>query len=124
MRLATAGAPGRFSNPVVGRVARIPFPKEERAERIFVSDRFPGDADELAGYRGFLTSAQAERSSRSIPTIGSVRDIDHLRTNDIVAMEPKNGFVRTLYRPDSDFNIIFATDCCNSNCLMCSQPPQ
>src|SRR5205823_12590387 len=57
-------------------------------------------------------------------SIGSVREIDHLRTGDIVAMEPKNGFVRTLYRPDSNYNIIFATDRCNSNCLMCSQPPQ
>ena len=39
-------------------------------------------------------------------------------------MEPRNGFIRTLYRPDSDHNVIFTTERCNSNCLMCSQPPQ
>ena len=39
-------------------------------------------------------------------------------------MEPKIGFIRTLYRPDSDHNVIFATQRCNSNCLMCSQPPR
>jgi MoaA/NifB/PqqE/SkfB family radical SAM enzyme len=39
-------------------------------------------------------------------------------------MEPASGFVRTLYRPDSDHNVLFVTERCNSNCLMCSQPPR
>jgi His-Xaa-Ser system radical SAM maturase HxsC len=63
-------------------------------------------------------------NTASIPTISSISEIDHLRTNDIVVMEPKNGFIRTLYRPDSNHNVIFTTQRCNSNCLMCSQPPQ
>jgi len=37
---------------------------------------------------------------------------------------PKSGVVRTLYRPDSRFNSLFVTERCNSNCLMCSQPPK
>jgi len=36
----------------------------------------------------------------------------------------KKGFVRSLYRVGSPHNSIFATDRCNSNCLMCSQPPK
>lgn len=39
-------------------------------------------------------------------------------------MDPTNGFIRTLYRPDSDDNVIFTTERCNSNCLVCSQPPR
>jgi len=27
-------------------------------------------------------------------------------------------------RPDSRHNVLVATERCNSNCLMCSQPPQ
>jgi len=39
-------------------------------------------------------------------------------------VDPTNGFIRTLYRPDSDDNVIFTTERCNSNCLVCSQPPR
>jgi His-Xaa-Ser system radical SAM maturase HxsC len=85
--------------------------------------KLPDDVHDLIGYSGFLTTAKVDARIGSIPTISSVEEID-LRTNDIVAMEPKNGFVRTLYRPDSNHNIIFTTQRCNSNCLMCSQPPQ
>jgi sulfatase maturation enzyme AslB (radical SAM superfamily) len=53
----------------------------------------------------------------------SVRAIDHLKAGYIVGIEPDSGFVRTLYRPDSRHNTLFVTERCNSNCLMCSQPP-
>jgi His-Xaa-Ser system radical SAM maturase HxsC len=78
----------------------------------------------LGTYKGFLTTAKLESSAVSVPTISSVEELEHLRTGDIVAMEPAIGFVRTLYRPDSDHNVVFATQRCNSNCLMCSQPPR
>jgi len=39
-------------------------------------------------------------------------------------MEPESGFVRSLYRPADKHNSIFVTERCNSNCLMCSQPPK
>jgi His-Xaa-Ser system radical SAM maturase HxsC len=124
MRLATAGSPCSFSRPVVGRVSRIPLPAEGRTDRILLREDIPQDVEDLRGYRGFLTLARMHPNFSLIPTISSIREIDHLRTGDIVAMEPRNGFIRTLYRPDSHHNVIFATERCNSNCLMCSQPPQ
>jgi His-Xaa-Ser system radical SAM maturase HxsC len=124
MKLTTAGTPSVFPKPVVGIVSREPLPEGTRTDRILVTEGTPDCASELSGYSGFLTSVKLERQFESLPTISSVRDVDHLRTNDIVAMEPRNGFVRTLYRPDSHHNVIFATARCNSNCLMCSQPPQ
>ena len=39
-------------------------------------------------------------------------------------MEPGSGFVRSLYRPADKHNSIFTTERCNSNCVMCSQPPK
>jgi His-Xaa-Ser system radical SAM maturase HxsC len=39
-------------------------------------------------------------------------------------IEPKAGFVRSLYRPAEKHHTLFATERCNSNCLMCSQPPK
>jgi His-Xaa-Ser system radical SAM maturase HxsC len=60
----------------------------------------------------------------NVPVVHSVRHMDHLRAGDVIAITPSNGFVRTVYRPDSGHNILFATERCNSNCLMCSQPPK
>ena len=50
--------------------------------------------------------------------------LGHLQKDDIVSIDPNSGFVRTIYRPDSPHNAIFATERCNSNCIMCSQPPK
>lgn len=124
MRLATAGIPSGFRKPVVGKISRTPLRKDDRADRIFVTEGLVPNTSDLTGYSGFLTTEKLEQRLGSVPTISSVREIDHLRTDDIVAMEPRNGFIRTVYRPDSRHNIIFATERCNSNCLMCSQPPQ
>ncbi len=124
MRLATAGSPNAFRKPVVGIVSREPLPREARTDRILIADSIPDGARELTGYSGFVMTAKLEGRRLPLSTISSVREVDHLRTNDIVVMEPGNGFIRTLYRPDSDHNVIFATERCNSNCLMCSQPPQ
>lgn len=52
-----------------------------------------------------------------------VPDLDHLRIGDIVNISP-NGTVYTLFRESSPHNSLFVTDRCNSNCLMCSQPPR
>jgi His-Xaa-Ser system radical SAM maturase HxsC len=79
---------------------------------------------ELKGYRASLCAAEVNSENFPIPLIHSVQETGHLRNCDIVGMQPGTGFVRTLYRPDSDHNVIFATDRCNSNCLMCSQPPK
>jgi His-Xaa-Ser system radical SAM maturase HxsC len=121
MRLTTSGIPNsRLTKAIVGRVCREPLPREDRVDRILATDRVP---DDLSGYSGLLTSARPE-NLLEVPAVSAAHEIEHLRTNDIVAMEPRNGFVRTLYRPDSNYNVIFATHRCNSNCLMCSQPPQ
>jgi His-Xaa-Ser system radical SAM maturase HxsC len=122
MRLTTSGLPnGALKKGIVAKVCREPLPKEDRRDRVLVTEEVTAD---LVGYAGFLTTAKLEGRTEMVPAVSSVREIDHLRTNDIIAMEPRNGFVRTLYRPDSNHNIIFTTQRCNSNCLMCSQPPQ
>lgn len=125
MRLTTSGIPNNaLHKPVVGIVSREPLEAEYRRDRILIPNGAVLEPSELRGYAGLLTAAPAAPTVSSIPVIFSINHLGHLRTGDIVAMEPRNGFVRTLYRPDSDYNIIFATQRCNSNCLMCSQPPQ
>jgi His-Xaa-Ser system radical SAM maturase HxsC len=100
------------------------LPLERRANVVFATEDVNLDNQQLNGYGAVLTTERLEPHLQVVPTIQALQHIDHLRTDDIVAVEPANGFVRTLYRPDSDYNVIFATQRCNSNCLMCSQPPQ
>jgi His-Xaa-Ser system radical SAM maturase HxsC len=125
MKLTTGGIPDKHrKTPVVGRVSWEPVGEADRGKTIFLSNEIPCDPRELAGYKGFISTAKLNSDAISVTTISSVEELGHLRTGDIVAMEPAIGFVRTLYRPDSDHNVVFATQRCNSNCLMCSQPPR
>jgi len=55
--------------------------------------------------------------------IMGITNINHLEVGDIVLIHP-NGMVYTLFRKNSSHNSLFITDRCNSNCLMCSQPPK
>ncbi|MFD2968846.1 His-Xaa-Ser system radical SAM maturase HxsC [Sphingobacterium bambusae] len=55
--------------------------------------------------------------------IVGLQKLDNLTEGDIVYINT-NGAINTLYRRDSLHNALFITDRCNSNCLMCSQPPK
>ncbi len=50
--------------------------------------------------------------------------LNYLSAGDIVKVSPSRGSVKTLYRKKAGCNVIFTTERCNSNCIMCSQPPR
>ncbi len=56
-------------------------------------------------------------------SVCGISNLEHLEIGDIVLIKP-NGMVYTLFREQSPHNSLFITDRCNSNCLMCSQPPK
>jgi His-Xaa-Ser system radical SAM maturase HxsC len=120
MKLTTAGVASGFDKAIVGIAAMSPLPLGERSKRIWVGTSAPTD---VTGYRGIITIADNADETR-IPKIHRVREIDHITDGDIVVMEPGSGFVRSLYRPADKHNSIFTTERCNSNCVMCSQPPK
>ena len=125
MRLTTAGRASQlFSRPVVGTVTIEDKPVGDRATFVLVRRALTSVGSDVYGYSGILTDSRIESGVTDFPYVDCVQEMDHFRSGDIVAVEPKNGFVRTIYRPDSDNNVIFTTHRCNSNCLMCSQPPQ
>lgn len=53
----------------------------------------------------------------------AVKTLAHLDEGDIVVIS-EDGNVNTLYRVNANQNTLMATERCNSNCLMCSQPPK
>lgn len=119
MKLTTAGVASGFEKAIVGIAATSPLPAEQRSKRIWVGSSVP---DDVSGYRGLISIGDIGETNT--PRIQRVREIDHITDGDIVVMEPGSGFVRSLYRPADTHNSIFTTERCNSNCVMCSQPPK
>lgn len=80
------------------------------------------DAD-FVGYAGVLIEDAVSTATGSHAVVFRYPDLEFLREDYVIAIHAKTGDLRILYRPESPNNSIFATGRCNSNCLMCSQPP-
>lgn len=122
----------RFVKPILGRVISQPLvERAARRDHVLCIDSVLGGLpdDDLRGYAGILTPERFDPTTagslHQLPevVVHSVAALDHLSDGDVVALNP-NGYVRTLHRVASPHNAIFATDRCNSWCLMCSQPPK
>jgi His-Xaa-Ser system radical SAM maturase HxsC len=127
MRLTTAGIPLNISRPIVGRLTSTLT--ADRQESIWLGHPAEVGPQDLTGFKGVITVSPdvdlpPSWMDYAIPTIHSLRHHDHFHDGDVVVLYPESGFVRTLFRPESDHNVLFMTERCNSNCLMCSQPPQ
>lgn len=124
MRLTTMGVARNFDTSIVGIIAAGNLPSDQRKDRIrlFGSTDNP-DHESSSGYRALLCHDEL-KSTSDVPYIHRLRESDHLRDGDIVVLEGGTGLVRSLYRPYELHHHLFATERCNSNCLMCSQPPK
>jgi His-Xaa-Ser system radical SAM maturase HxsC len=101
-----------------------------RADFVRVVRDRPSSGASLDGYGAVLTDLPEDNDLvRDLRTtarrvIHSAGHVEHIKNGDVLKLDFTKGYVRSLYRVDSPHNVIFATDRCNSNCLMCSQPPK
>lgn len=127
MKLSTVGKPaGPWRASIIGRVTRRFLPPAERADSVLlIEDVEALDDAEMRGYAAVVCSSPLSSTwleqIRS-PFVAGV-DAHHLAEGDVVSIT-RTGYIRTLYRVGSRHNVVFATDACNSFCLMCSQPPR
>jgi His-Xaa-Ser system radical SAM maturase HxsC len=123
MRLTTTGTPSGPFNGIIGILAAHDVAPEERHRRIrLISPQEEPASTSVFGYRAVLF-ADSAIADCPLPHIQRLREWDHLRHGDIVTMDG-SGTVRSLYRPYESHHHLFVTERCNSNCLMCSQPPK
>ena len=122
IRLATGGVPCDLHETILGRVALVPLPAQERAAAIRVLQQPPSADEDFHGYAALLTPAHSLVPVQGVPTVNQC-DVAHLAHGDVVSID-RRGSVRTLYRRGSKSNSLFATERCNSLCVMCSQPPR
>lgn len=118
--VSTQGIANGILHDLVGRVSRTPVQDAERGNTIRVLTSDP--EEELGGYVAVLTSATGEPATHDTPTVSGCTT-NHLDDGDVLVITPR-GLVRTAYRRRSSANALFATDRCNSLCVMCSQPPK
>jgi His-Xaa-Ser system radical SAM maturase HxsC len=124
MRLTTMGMTGNFDTSIVGILAAEELPLDQRTQRIrFFAQSDTTNGENVSGYRALLSYDEL-KSAPSVPYVHRLRESDHLRDGDIVVLEGNTGLVRSLYRPYELHHHLFVTERCNSNCLMCSQPPK
>jgi His-Xaa-Ser system radical SAM maturase HxsC len=124
MRLTTTGVARNFEKSIVGVIAKEALPPDQRTRAIrFVAPNDAASDADLMGYRAILCHDELHRDP-GMPYIHRLRESDHLRDGDIVVLEGRTGLVRSLYRPYELHHHLFVTERCNSNCLMCSQPPK
>ncbi len=58
------------------------------------------------------------------PRVSLLGDPRIVMPGDVVETQPDRGRVAVRYRRGDNANVLFATERCNSYCLMCSQPPR
>lgn len=117
--LSARGVVSGLTHEVLGRVSHVPVERSDRSRTIRVLTS-PDDSEQIDGYVAVLSPFALGNSPT--PMVVGCRT-DHLEDGDVVSVAP-GGVVRTLYRRQSRSNTLFATDRCNSLCVMCSQPPR
>jgi len=107
-------------DPFVVRVAASPDrPQESRGHEAFL---LMGGETDIDGFRALLRFGSGDSSAGGV--ISLPESFKYLQEGDILRFVPRAGEVATLYRRRSAFNALFMTERCNSNCIMCSQPPR
>jgi len=117
--LKTRGKPCNIDRPIVGRVTRNILNQNQGYIFLSNEETLPGDYE----WKAVLTCNNVSNSFENLPQVFNIITLEHLKENDIVVIN-EDGVINTLYRVNSYQNFILVTERCNSNCLMCSQPPK
>lgn len=83
------------------------------------------DNDLIANTPNGTTIILSEKvvSEKNAIMVYGINTLNFLEEGDIIFIDIY-GIINTLYRKKSFHNALFITERCNSNCLMCSQPPK
>ena len=104
---------------VVGRLTRQPGGNPADWLVLDAGDAAPAHLP----YAGLLTGNPTLPAAWPGPGLTHVLDSAQLVAGDVVSITPSGQLTRH-YRADSTQNFLLTTERCNSNCLMCSQPPK
>lgn len=122
MILKTKGNAENFDDIVVGTINRSGS-ADENSILLLHEDLVVDIAIESNFLAVITENTNKTHTNTRGPIIHSIKTLTHLQEGDIVLLNT-DGVINTLYRINSPNNFMFFTERCNSNCLMCSQPPK
>lgn len=120
MILKTRGIPVNIENHLVGKVTRKMENLDENS--FFIVGDYIDDIP-LDNCLAILSNQTNHKVKDGQKIVYNITSLTHLEDGDIVSVG-NDGVINTLYRVNSKHNTLLATERCNSNCLMCSQPPR
>lgn len=120
MILRTKGKPINVDGHLVGRISRDLAYLDDQT--FYILDKDGGGLPDVK-FLGVLTTQQEYFLKSNESVVFKIPSLEHLEDGDIVYVG-NDGNINTLYRINSNHNTLLATERCNSNCLMCSQPPR
>ncbi len=121
MILRTRGRPINIDNHIVGKVCRD-FDNIDSDSILIWENDFAIDFNKIR-FSCLLTTNENVVVNEQTRVVYKIPSLNHLVDGDIVSVG-NDGNINTLYRANSFHNALLATERCNSNCLMCSQPPK
>lgn len=119
IKLRVKGKAVNINTPIVGKVTRKSSDTYEKNSFFLLE----GEKTQIPNFPFLGILSTHDNFTSSLPTVNRLKSLSHLEEGDIVAITEK-GNVNTLYRVNSFHNSLLTTERCNSNCLMCSQPPK
>jgi His-Xaa-Ser system radical SAM maturase HxsC len=121
MLLRTKGKPINIEQHLVGKVTRNIRNLDEKT--FLLVDNQTTSEIPNSNFLGILTTQQEYKLKNRENVVYKIPTLQHLEDGDLVSVG-NDGNINTLYRINSNHNTLLATERCNSNCLMCSQPPR
>jgi His-Xaa-Ser system radical SAM maturase HxsC len=129
VKLHASGTPRGLAAAVIGRLTSQPInDRNARRDHVaFCKDGTFAAFQDFEGYAAFfspsLTPPDLGQYTGRSGCVYGTPGLEYLGDGDIVSLAP-SGAVSVLYRKQSHYNTLLATERCNSLCLMCSQPPK
>ncbi|WP_299526772.1 His-Xaa-Ser system radical SAM maturase HxsC [Winogradskyella sp.] len=121
MKLRTKGIPVNITEPLVIKATRFKFKLTDPNYCLILDENDPIN-EENGSYVLLTTSADLNKNFMG-KAVFRINELSHIFEDDILLIG-QTGQIKTLYRVNSRHNFILLTERCNSNCLMCSQPPK
>lgn len=121
MILRTKGKAINITSHLVGKVTKDILNNDESF--ILLTNEITSNLLKTSNFLAIISTEKEFTTETDKNIVYKVPTIDHLFENDIISIG-LDGNINTLYRVDSFQNTLLATERCNSNCLMCSQPPK
>ena len=121
MKLRTKGISFNVTKPLLVKATRFKHKLEQPNYCLILENE-----EVLTGrFDSVITVTTAKIISKEYKgmCLYNVKDLSHISENDILYIG-LDGNLRSMYRVNSKQNTLLLTERCNSNCLMCSQPPK